>query len=634
MAADTIKDHPGERRLVNFRVLLSVVVMILMTCGLIARAFYLQVIKHDELATQSEENRIYLRTVPPVRGLIYDAKGRLLAENRPSYNLTIIRERVKDMNGTLAELSKLIDIEPDDIASFKERVYQTRPFNSVTLKYRLNEEEIARLAVNHHRLPGVNVEAQLVRYYPDKAVGAHAVGYVGRINDRELKNIDPKLYEGTDVIGKTGLEKFYEPVLLGEPGYQEVESNARGRVLRVLNQVDPVQGEDVHLYLDLDLQKAAMEALKGKRGAVVALDPKTGGILALVSSPSYDTNAFVTGISYRDYSALRDNINRPLYDRATLGEYPPASTIKPFVSLAALDSETIDSEYRIFDKGYYQLPGDDHRYRNWKRTGDGWTDLRRAISRSNDTYYYDVAVKMGIDTIHEYMTMFGLGRRTGLDTAAERPGLMPSREWKRRARGLPWYPGETVIAGIGQGYMLVTPLQLATSTAIIANRGKVVKPRLAKPGIGVEPVEVQPSVEKDKDDWEVVVQGMIDVVDHPRGTAHIRMGKNRKYSVAGKTGTAQVVGIPQDIKEEEARVLEEFQKDHGLFIAFAPVEDPQIALAVIVENDSKMAVPVARKVMDAWLLPRMNADGTFSRPEEPTPLPAQTTEPVAQTGGQ
>ncbi len=597
--------------MVNFRVLLGVVVMILMTFGLIARAFHLQVVRHDELATQSEENRIYLRTIPPVRGLIYDANGRLLAENRPSYNLTITRERIKQLDATLAELSTLVDIDEEDIAGFKERAYQTRPFNSVPLKYRLSEEEIARLAVNHHRFPGVNVEAQLVRFYEDKEMVAHAIGYVGRINDREQKKNDPKLYEGTNVIGKTGVEKFYESILLGEPGHQEVESSASGRILRVLKQVDPITGGDLHLYLDLDLQKTAMEALAGKRGAVVALDPKTGGILALVSSPSYDTNAFVTGIGFKDYSDLREDINRPLYNRATLGEYPPASTIKPFISLAALDSNTIKSNYKIFDEGYYQLPGEERRYRNWKRKGDGWTDLKRAISRSNDTYFYDIAVKMGIDTIHQYMSLFGLGKKTGLDIASERPGLMPSPEWKRRARGAPWYPGETVISGIGQGYMLATPLQLAAATAIIANRGTMVQPRMAKPGEGVAPVLPQAQVEKSKEDWEIVIQGMIDVVAHPRGTAHWRMGRGLQYTVAGKTGTAQVVGIPQDIKEEEDRVLEEFQKDHGLFIAFAPVENPQIALAVIVENDSKMAVPVARKVMDAWLLPRLNSVDMF-----------------------
>ncbi len=608
MAADTIKDYPGERRIVNFRVWLGVVIMILMSGVLLARISYLQVVKYDELATQSEDNRIYLRAVPPVRGLIYDAQGRLLAENRPSYNLTLIRERIQDLDATLAELSELITISDDDIASFKKRVYQTRPFNSVPLKYRLTEEEIARLAVNNHVLPGVNVEAQLVRYYPEKELAAHTIGYVGRINDREMKIIDQHQYEGTNVIGKTGIEAFYESILLGKPGYEEVESNARGRVLRTLERVEPEPGQDLNLYLDIDLQKVAMEAMRGKRGAVVALDPKTGGILAMVSSPSYDTNAFVTGISYKDYDALRDNINRPLYDRATLGEYPPASTIKPFVSLAALDSDTINSDYRIFDKGYYQLPGDEHRYRNWKRTGDGWTDLRRAISRSNDTYFYDVAVKMGIDTIHEYMSMYGFGERTGLDIASERPGLMPSREWKRRVRKAPWYPGETVITGIGQGYWLTTPLQLASATAVIANRGQVVKPQLAKPDEGIEPVVEQPSVDKHRKDWETVIQGMIDVVSHPRGTAYYRMGKDLKgYQVAGKTGTAQVVGIPQDVKEEEARVLEEFQKDHGLFIGFAPVDNPQIALAVIVENDSTMAVPVAKKVMDAWVLPRLQA---------------------------
>ncbi|MCL6269123.1 penicillin-binding protein 2 [Sansalvadorimonas sp. 2012CJ34-2] len=605
MAADTFKDHPGERRLVNFRVWLAVAVMILMTAGLIARAFYLQVVQYDDLATQSEDNRIHLRTVPPVRGLIYDTKGRLLADNQPSYNLTIIRERVEDLDKTLDELGKIIELDPEDVKDFRERVYQTRPFNSVPLKYRLTEEEIAQVSVNQHRLPGVNVEAQLIRSYPLKSLLAHAVGYVGRINDRELKKIDPSQYSGTNIIGKTGVERFYEDILLGKPGYQEVESNARGRVLRVLKQVNPIPGQDINLYLDLDLQKVAMEALKGKRGAVVAMDPNTGGILALASAPSYDTNPFVSGISYKAYSELRDDINRPLYNRATLGEYPPASTIKPFMALAALDSGTIERDYRIFDKGYYQLPGEERKYRNWKRKGDGWTDLVRSIARSNDTYYYDIAVKMGIDTMHDYLILFGFGEKTGLDIASERSGLVPSRAWKKRARGAPWYPGETVIAGIGQGYLLTTPLQLAMATSIIANRGTVVQPRLAKPGPGVAPIPPLARVEKDQKDWETVIDGMRSVIEHPRGTAYIRMGKNLQYTVAGKTGTAQVVGLPQDIKEEEALVLEEFQKDHGLFVAFAPIENPQIALGIIVENDSKAAVKIARKVLDAYLLPRL-----------------------------
>ena len=605
MAADTFKNHPEEKRLVNSRVWLAVVVMVLMTSILLSRAFYLQISQHQTLATKSEENRIHLKTLPPVRGLIYDVKGRLLAENRPSYTLTIIRERVKNLDKTLSELGKVVELDDDDIADFREKVYQTRPFNSVPLKYRLTEQEIARISVNQHRLPGVNVEAQLIRFYPQRELFAHAVGYVGRINDRELKKLDTNRYGGTNVIGKTGVEKYYEDLVMGTPGYQEVESNARGRILRVLKQVDPASGQDIHLYLDLDLQKAAMDALKGKRGAVVAIDPNTGGVLALVSSPSYDINPFVSGISYKAYDGLRTNINRPLYNRATLGEYPPASTIKPMMSLAALDSGTIDRDYRIDDKGYYQLPNDDHKYRNWKRSGDGSTDLVRAIARSNDTYFYDVAVKMGIETIHEYMIRFGLGQRTGLDIAAERPGLMPSPTWKRRARGAPWYPGETVISGIGQGYMLATPLQLALSTAIIANRGTVVQPRLAKPGVGVAPLPPLDTVKKNAEDWETVIKGMKEVVANPRGTAYLRIGRNLKYSVAGKTGTAQVVGIPQDIKEEEERVLEEFQRDHGLFTAFAPIEKPQIALAVIVENDSSAAVGVARKVLDAYLLPRL-----------------------------
>ena len=544
MTLKTIKDYPEESRLVQTRVLLAIGVVFFMSAILVGRAFYLQIIRHDALATQSEDNRIHLRPLPPVRGLIYDTKGRLLADNRPSYTLTVIRERVTDLETTLNELQELLDLPDTDVSAFREAITNRRPFNSVVLKSRLTEEEIAKIAVNQHRFPGVNIEAQLYRYYPFNKAVTHAVGYVGRINRTELKKIQASLYSGTNIIGKIGVERFYETKLLGKPGYQEVESNARGRVLRVLHESPPVQGKDVHLYLDLDLQQATLKALEGRRGAVVALDPNSGGVLALVSSPAYDANAFVGGISHQKYSLLRNNINRPLYNRATLGEYPPASTLKPFMALAALASDTIDEEYQIYDKGYFKLPGDSHRYRNWKRQGDGWTNLVRSIARSNDTYYYDIAVKMGIDTIHKYMSMFGFGARTGLDIASERAGLMPSRRWKRTTRGLPWYPGETVISGIGQGYMLTTPLQLAVATSVIANRGRARRPRLAKPEPGAPEPNDTIMVNKRERDWDTVIEGMRAVVHSPTGTAHKRMGKNLKYTVAGKTGTAQVVGLP------------------------------------------------------------------------------------------
>jgi len=603
MAPDTFKDHYSERRLVNFRLWLSVLVMLIMTGGMLARMFYLQVMNYSDLATQSEENRIHLQAVPPIRGLIYDTQGRLLAENQPSYTLTIVRERVKDLEATLQAVGEILPLSDNELDKFRQRLRQRRPFEGVPLKYRLTEEDIARIAVDQFRLPGVEVEAQLIRHYPYNQAFAHAIGYVGRINDRELAALDPALYSGTHVIGKTGVEKYYESVLLGKPGYQEVETNARGRILRVLKRVDPEPGKDLQLYLDLDLQVAAGKALAGKRGSVVAIDPNTGGVLALVSTPAFDPNPFVTGIDYKSYSELRDSIHRPLYNRATLGEYPPASTIKPFMGLAALDSKAVDRRFKVNDPGYFQLPGDDHKYRNWKRQGHGIVDLHRSIVESNDTYFYTVAVKMGIDTIHDYMVRFGFGDRTGLDIASERPGLMPSPEWKRRARGRPWYPGETVISGIGQGYMLTTPLQLAAATSVIANRGLVHRPRLAKPG--PDELVPEPDVIQDRSakEWDAIIDAMTDVVASPRGTAYWRIGRHLKYSMAGKTGTAQVVGIAQGEKYDAAQ-LEEFQRDHGLFIGFAPVENPQIAVAVVVENDSSLASTIAKKVMDAYLLPR------------------------------
>ncbi|GAA4651956.1 penicillin-binding protein 2 [Kistimonas scapharcae] len=603
MASDTFKDHYSERRLVNFRLWLSVLVMLIITGGLLARMFYLQVMNYSDLATQSEENRIHLQAVPPIRGLIYDTKGRLLAENQPSYTLTIVRERVKDIEATLEAVGEILPLSENELEKFRQRLRQRRPFEGVPLKYRLSEEEIAKIAVDQFRLPGVEVEAQLIRHYPYDEEFAHAIGYVGRINDRELATLDPALYSGTHVIGKTGVEKYYESALLGKPGYQEVETNARGRILRVLKRVDPEPGKDLQLYLDLDLQAAASKALAGKRGSVVAIDPNTGGVLALVSTPSFDPNPFVTGIDYKSYSELRDSIHRPLYNRATLGEYPPASTIKPFMGLAALDSKAVDRRFKVNDPGYFQLPGDDHKYRNWKRQGHGVVDLHRSIVVSNDTYFYTVAVKMGIDTIHDYMVRFGFGDRTGLDIASERPGLMPSPEWKRRARGRPWYPGETVISGIGQGYMLTTPLQLAAATSVIANRGLVHQPRLAKPSPDEKLSEPDVIQDRSAKEWDAIIDAMTDVVASPRGTAYWRIGRHLKYSMAGKTGTAQVVGIAQGEKYD-AEQLEEFQRDHGLFIGFAPVENPQIAVAVVVENDSSLASTVAKKVMDAYLLPR------------------------------
>ncbi|WP_263080582.1 penicillin-binding protein 2 [Endozoicomonas sp. Mp262] len=589
----------------NTRVWVAVGFMLLLVAGLISRLFYLQIIRYSEMSTQSDENRVHLRALPPTRGLIYDSRGQLLAMNRSSHILSIVRERVKNTDELLDSIAEMIPLTENELSRYRRRSRQGRPFEAVPLKFDLTDEEIAKIAVNQFRLPGVEINAELVRYYPEGSLYSHSVGYVGRINDRELKNLDAARYSGTHTIGKIGLEKYYEDILMGKPGYQEVETNARGRVLRVLKQEQPVPGQDLTLYLDTDLQRKAIEAMEGRRGAVVALDPRTGGVLAMVSNPSFDPNLFVTGIDSKTYKSLNTDIERPLYNRASLGEYPPASTIKPIMALALLANDIVGPKHRVFDKGWFQLPGSEHRFRNWKRQGHGWVNLEKAIVVSNDTYFYNQAGKLGIDGLHEFASQFGFGRRTGIDIGEERPGLLPSKAWKRGLYGQPWYPGETVIAIIGQGYMLATPLQLAEATALIANRGRHIQPILVKNTVEDHEQKVWGGdiTVGGKRNWETVIDAMEKVVSAPRGTAHWRIGRGLKYTMAAKTGTAQVVSIAQG-EEYDAEKLKEFERDHSLFIAFAPVDDPQIAISVVLENNSG-ASNVARKVIDSYLLPKL-----------------------------
>ena len=602
-----LKDHEKDARLVRNRVVVGAIAVVLLVCVLIARLYYLQIIQYDYHSTLSENNRVHVQPIPPTRGLIFDRNGVIVADNRPSFSLSMTRERAGNWQEVLDTIVEVLELTEDDRALFEKRMRQgRRPFEPVPILFELNEEQIARVAVNQFRLPGVEVVAQLVRHYPQGAHFAHSVGYVGRINEKELKTLDPVNYSGTHHIGKTGIERFYEDALHGQVGYEEVETNARGRVLRVLKRTDPKPGKDIVLSLDIKLQEAAEAALGGRRGAVVALDPRTGEVLAMVSQPSFDPNLFVTGISFKAYAELRDSIDRPLFNRVLRGLYPPGSTIKPAVAIAGLDSGVVNASSRVFDPGYYQLPNYDHKYRNWNRSGDGWVDLDTAIMRSNDTYFYDLAHKMGIDRLSSYMNKFGIGQRVSLDMFEESAGLMPSREWKRATRRQAWFPGETLILGIGQGYMQATPLQLAQATALIANKGVWNRPHLAKTIEGQPPVDENPManiVLRDKSDWAKVTHGMEQVMHNARGTAR-KAALGAQYRIAGKSGTAQVVAIKQGEKYDRNK-LHERHRDHALFVAFAPAEAPQIVVSVMVENGesgSGVAAPVVRQIMDAWLL--------------------------------
>ena len=602
-----LKDHEKDARLVRNRVVVGAVAIMLLICVLIARLYYLQIIQYDYHSTLSENNRVHVQPIPPTRGLIFDRNGVIVADNRPSFSLSMTRERAGNWQEVLDTIVEVLELSADDRALFEKRMRQgRRPFEPVPILFELNEEQIARVAVNQFRLPGVEVVAQLVRHYPQGAHFAHSVGYVGRINEKELKSLDPVNYSGTHHIGKTGIERFYEDDLHGQVGYEEVETNARGRVLRVLKRTDPKPGKDIVLSLDIKLQEAAEAALGGRRGAVVALDPRTGEVLAMVSQPSFDPNLFVTGISFKAYAELRDSIDRPLFNRVLRGLYPPGSTIKPAVAIAGLDSGVVNASSRVFDPGYYQLPNYDHKYRNWNRSGDGWVDLDTAIMRSNDTYFYDLAHKMGIDRLSSYMNKFGIGQRVSLDMFEESAGLMPSREWKRATRRQAWFPGETLILGIGQGYMQATPLQLAQATALIANKGVWNRPHLAKTIEGQVPVDDNPMeniVLRDKSDWAKVTHGMEQVMHGARGTAR-KAATGAQYRIAGKSGTAQVVAIKQGEKYDRNK-LQERHRDHALFVAFAPADNPKIVVSVMVENGesgSGVAAPVVRQIMDAWLL--------------------------------
>lgn len=625
-----LKDHEKDGLLVRRRVFAGALLVLLLSAALVARMYFLQVVQFEQHSTLSENNRVHVQPIPPIRGLIYDRNGLIIADNRPSFSLTVTRERAKDWPEILDTLTEVLELSDEERALYDKRMKQgRRPFEPVPIQFELTEEQIGRIAVNQFRLPGVEVSARLVRHYPQGASYSHSVGYVGRINENELKKVDPVNYSGTHHIGKTGIERFYEDELHGTVGYEEVETNARGRILRVLKRTDPIAGMDIHLTIDSRLQAAAEAALAGRRGAVVAIQPQTGDVLAMVSEPGFDPNPFVTGIGFNAYKELRDSIDRPLFNRVLRGLYPPGSTIKPMVATAGLDAGVITPSTRVYDPGFYQLPGHSHKYRNWNRSGDGSVDLEWAIMRSNDTYFYDVAHRLGINRLHDYLSRFGIGQRVSLDMFEESAGLMPSKDWKRARYNQPWYPGETLILGIGQGYMQTTPLQLAQAATLMATRGKWIRPHLAKTVGDHTPVDSNPMpdiVLRDPKFWDYSRFGMEQVMHGPRGTAG-KVGATAAYRMAGKSGTAQVVAIKQGEKYDRSKVQER-HRDHALFIAYAPAADPQIVVAVMVENGesgSGVAAPVAKAVLDAWLLDDQGQlkaeyrDTPAAAPESPSP---------------
>lgn len=612
MSGAEIKNLDDELAGFRQRVRVGAAFVLLLALVLVGRAYYLQVERHEHYVLRAESNRISSVPSAPNRGLIYDRNGEILAENYSGYTVEVTRARTHDLEATLAEVGRLIEITPGQLRRFHRLLAESHEFETVPLKSKLTDEEVAILAANRYRLPGIEVRARLFRNYPAGPGLAHVVGYIGRINDRDLQMLREtgreRNYRGSVYIGKTGLEQSYEALLHGRTGFDQMETDAAGRAVRILSRIPPVPGKDLRLHLDRELQAVAEYAFGDYLGGLVALDPATGGVLALVSKPGFDTNLFVDGIDPETWKGLNESPERPMVNRALRGIYPPGSTIKPLMALAGLELGLRRPEDSFYDIGYFSLPGSSHRFRDWKPQGHGVVDLRKSIAQSCDTYYYKLAVDMGIDRMHAYLAQFGLGQKTGIDLENESAGLLPSREWKRRRWNKPWYPGETVIAGIGQGYHLTTPLQLAVMTAMLANGGVQIEPRLVAAtrdaGSGQwqpVPPRVRGRVAITPRHLAEVREGMLDVM-RPGGTA-VASAAGASYTIAGKTGTAQVVGIKQGQRYDASRLARHLH-DHALFVAYAPAENPRIALAVMVENGgsgSGVAAPIARKVFDYYL---------------------------------
>ncbi|WP_338034571.1 penicillin-binding protein 2 [Halorhodospira neutriphila] len=606
-----LREHHRAKGCTQRRLAIAGALCALAAVVLLAQMIRLQVVEHHHYATLSQENRVKVEPIPPTRGLIYDRNGTLLAENQPSYQLVITPERLEGVARTLNRIDGIVELTEAQRRRFRQRLETARHFEEVPLRTHLTQREVAEVAVNRHRFPSLEVQARLVRHYPQGEIAAHALGHVGRINEQDLRRIDAAAYRGTDYIGKSGIELAYEEVLHGEPGFKRVETNALGRVIRTMERQAPRPGDDLILTLDSGLQRVAERALGEQAGALVALQPGSGEILAMVSHPDYNPELFIEGMTTERFAKLAEQGQQPLFNRAVQGVYPPASTIKPFIGLGALEHGVVTPRATVECDGEYHLEGRDRPYRCWRRWGHGEVDYRRAIAESCNVYFYDTAFRMGIDRISGFLEPFGFGAETGLELLGERSGVLPSRAWKRRAIGEGWYHGETVLTGIGLGYFSATPLQLAKATATLANRGRVVQPQLVRTirdsidGSESRAAATVPQQRIELDDprhWEVTVDAMRRAVEDPSGTAH-RIAEGLDYTIAAKTGTAQITGLAEhrdDQPEERPRRL----RDHALFIGFAPADEPEIAVAVVVEHGGSggaKAAPIARSVFDAWL---------------------------------
>ena len=622
-----IKDYLRESRVTNSRIVIAGVAIVVLVLLLFIRLVYLQIFSHRYYATLSQENRVNPVPIQPARGLILDRNGVVLAQNFPVFTLEIVPDRVKDMDALIKDLGKLVALTDKDIKSFLKQMRERPRYEHIVLRSNLTEEESARIALQRLHYNGVELKARLQRHYPFGGLGVHAIGYVGRINEQEARKIDKTAYKGIQHIGKLGVELTYEDILLGKVGFEQIETDAHGRAIRTLGRIPPHAGQNVHLYLDAKMQAIAEQALGRFKGAVIALDTRTGGILTFASTPTYDPNLFINGIDVESYNDLREDRNKPLINRALNGRYAPGSTIKPFYGLMGLDTAGFSADRKTVCTGAYSLPGSTHRFRCWKKEGHGAVDLHDAVVQSCDVYFYKLAVSSGPERMKTFLSSLGFGAKTGVDLGGESTGLVPSREWKR-ANNIPWYPGDTVIAGIGQGPILVTPLQLANSVSVIANRGHRLTPRLlhgtADPATKavryLDPEPLAPLSITDIKHFDTIIKSMTDVVHGAGGTAQ-RIGYNAPYKIAGKTGTAQVRSIAQGERYIESKVAEQF-RDHALFIAFAPAEAPQIAVAVIVENGGhggSVAAPIARRIMDYYITGK----------DTPPPPPAPARRPAA-----